>query len=414
MLISRFRSFLATIRCGHTYANFYNQSKAVQTALFSGQNKLPFQFRWLGERMVVLRNQSSNPVIKPGTEILSVDGRPASEILTALMEYARADGHNDAKRRAILEVRGYDRFEYFDVFFGLLFPPKDGMFRLHLRPFGTTAEQVTEVPAIDLAARRQAMVAKNGDPNAALWTLSFTPQSIALLTMPTWETYDSKWDWRGFLDAAFRKMQDRKAKGLIVDLRGNEGGEDCGNEIIARLIDRDLPLESYERRVRFHTTPVDLNPYLDTWDKSFKTLGVGATDLGNGFYRLEPDGKGDDNTLIKAKGPRFRGKTAVLIDSQNSSATVQFASTMRANGLGTLIGEPTGGNQRGINGGAFFFLRLPASGLEADLPLVGTFPKSPKPDAGLLPDRTVMPTMSDIAKGYDAAMAAAVALVTRS
>ena len=30
--------FLATVKCGHTYANFFNQRKPVQTALFEGKD----------------------------------------------------------------------------------------------------------------------------------------------------------------------------------------------------------------------------------------------------------------------------------------------------------------------------------------------------------------------------------------
>ena len=39
-----------------------------------------------------------------------------------------------------------------------------------------------------------------------------------------------------------------------------------------------------------------------------------------------------------------------------------------------MVGQVTGGNLRGINGGAFFFLNLPNSRLEIDLPLIGQFP----------------------------------------
>jgi hypothetical protein len=92
---------------------------------------------------------------------------------------------------------------------------------------------------------------------------------------------------------------------------------------------------------------------------------------------------------------------AVLISPQNSSATFQFANLVRATGLGRLIGEPTGGNRRGINGGAFFFARLPESGLEFDLPLIGFYPATPEPDAGLLPDLTVANSAADIAAGFD-------------
>lgn len=70
------------------------------------------------------------------------------------------------------------------------------------------------------------------------------------------------------------------------------------------------------------------------------------------------------------------------------------------------MGQPTGGSQRGINGGAFFFLRLPNSGIEMDLPLIGTFPAKPMPDAGLTPDVQVVRTVDDLAEGRDAAMLA--------
>ena len=97
----------------------------------------------------------------------------------------------------------------------------------------------------------------------------------------------------------------------------------------------------------------------------------------------------------------------MLIDATNSSATFQFAENIQRHHLGTLIGQPTGGSQRGINGGAFFFVRLPHSGIEMDLPLIGTFPPSPAPDAGIAPDILIKPTTSDVASGQDDALEAA-------
>jgi len=397
--------FLATVKCGHTYANFFNQSDKVAAALFGGRNKVPFEFRWLGMRMIVTENRSRDARLVPGTEVLAIDGRPVAAILNELMAFARADGGNDAKRRALLEVRGGDDYETFDVFFGLLYPAS--AFRLTVRLPGQSAEFVLEIPALDLAERRSTQ-RKPAAKDAAKWTLSFPAERTALLTMPDWVMYNTKWDWRGFLDATFAEMKDRRATGLVVDLRENEGGNDCGDEIIARLIDRDLPLEAYERRVRYRRTPGDLDAYLDTWDPSFKTLGEKAEDVGGGFYRLPVNP--ETQNLIRPKGPRFTGKVVVLIGAQNSSATFQFASTTKANRLARLVGEATGGNQRGINGGGFFFLRLPASGLEADLPLIGTFPRGAKPDAGLEPDVAIAPAIADIAARRDATLAAALRL----
>ncbi len=47
-----FAKFAARIRCGHTYANFYNQSDAVRKALFENADKLPVEFRWWAGRRV--------------------------------------------------------------------------------------------------------------------------------------------------------------------------------------------------------------------------------------------------------------------------------------------------------------------------------------------------------------------------
>lgn len=395
--------FLATVKCGHTYANFYNQSDLAQAELFDAQRLLPFQFAWIDERMVVLANQSGDARLAPGAEIVSVDGHATPRILRTLLPFARADGSNDDKRRALLEVRGYDRYETFDVFYGLAFQPGASA-RLRMRRAGASRLETVEVATIDLATRRT-MLRAGGDDNAPAWTLTYPRPDVAVLTMPTWALYDSAWDWRGFLDASFAEFATRGVTKLIVDVRGNEGGLDCGDEIVARLIDAPLAREAYVRRVRYRQTPERLNQYLDTWDPSFRDWGDDAVPAADGFFDLRGDGVG----VIEPKGPRFQGAVDVLIDGQNSSATFQFANCIKTNGLGRLIGAPTGGNQRGINGGGFFFLRLPASGLEADVPLIAQVPLTPKPDAGIVPDTLAPVTRDDIASGRDAAMAVALA-----
>jgi C-terminal processing protease CtpA/Prc len=391
--------FLASVRCGHTYANFFNQTDPVAAALFASRDKLPFHFRWLGARMIV----TAHGELPRGTEVVAIDGRPVAQILQELTAYARADGGNDAKRIAQLDVQGRDKYETFDIFFALTRNKPGEPFAVAAVARGSGSPRTLRLQPIDLAQRHAQSAQIQQAADAPKFTLTFEPGNVALLTMPDWVMYNTKWDWTAFLDLAFEEIARRGTRALIVDLRGNEGGNDCGDEIIARCIDTALPRKGYERRVRYQRTPANLSPYLDTWDPSFKDWGNDAQPVGNGFYRLiEKDG--ETRAPIKPKGPRFRGKLFVLVDATNSSATFQFADLVQSNRLGTLIGTPTGGNRRGINGGAFFFLRLPNSGLEADLPLIGTFPAKPQPDAGLLPDVTVTETPEGIATGRDAAL----------
>jgi C-terminal processing protease CtpA/Prc len=197
-----------------------------------------------------------------------------------------------------------------------------------------------------------------------------------------------------------------QATDLVIDLRGNEGGLGVGDVILSHLITKDLAEDSIIRRVRYRKTPEDLLPYLETWDPSFKNWGEAAKDPKDGFYRLVRSDDDARGSAIKPALPTFTGRVWVLVGAENSSATFEFAQTVQRNRLGALVGQPTGGNQRGINGGAFFFLRLPGSKIEMDLPLIGTFRDGDRPDAGLEPDIRVTPTVEDIALGRDAEMEA--------
>ena len=402
LLLSR---FLATIRDGHTYCNFFNQRRAVAAELFDRPTRVPFRFRWIDRRMVVTAH--GGPELPPGTVVERLNGIAAPAMLDRLLPYTRTDGHNEGKRVSLLEVTGVQNIETFDVFHGLLYgPPAGGKHRVvATRPDGTRGETV--LPVLTLAERREQMVAReSGD--GPIWTWTVRLDGVALLEMPSWALYNSQWDWRSWLNARLDTLPD--LRGLVIDLRGNEGGNDCGAPILARLIERRLLRDSGERWVRFRTTPPALDPYLDTWDDSFRRLGADAVDLGNGFYRRPPV-EGVD--WIDPVSPRIRKRVAVLVGPVNSSATFQFAHLAQRSGVVRLFGETTGGNLKGTIGGGFFFVRLPASGIEWDLPLIGYFPKGERRDGGVEPDVRIAPTVADIAAGRDRALDAAVRWAAR-
>ncbi|WP_210420355.1 S41 family peptidase [Aquisphaera giovannonii] len=413
--------FLAKVRCGHSYANFYNQPRGVADALFSGRNRVPFLFRWIDGRMIVDRDFSG--ALKPGTEVLAIEGHPVAEILGKLMTIARADGGNDAKRVAYLEVRGKDRYEAFDIFLPLFYPGIGERIGLEVVPPGAKGPLTLAVAAHDRAQRealgKEAQQPAGADP----WKFETLEGGAAYLRMPGWALYDSKWDWKGFLDRGMDALIDRRAPALIVDLRDNEGGLDVGNVLIERITAREVRGGIQRRYTRYRTLPGDLVPFLDTWDWSFKDWGDKAVPDRAGFYRLtryDDDANGD---VIAPRGRRFEGRLVVLVNAANSSATFQFARLIKDNQLGTLVGQPTGGNRRGINGGAFFFAKLPNSKIEFDVPLIATFPGERPlpdgvvlpfldvPDAGVEPDVPVKPRAEDIAAGVDAELEAARALL---
>lgn len=398
----RLSRFLAALRCGHSYANFYNQSRAVQTRLFETPDRLPFQFLLLGDRMIVTADPTGTG-IAPGSEIVRLNGRPVGEVLAGLMAVARADGGNDGKRRQLMSVQGQDGYESFDVFYPLMFGSRA---RHALEVVGADGRtRRTEMEAISLEARRaQRPPVIDAADDTLAWTMERRGPT-AVLTMPGWGLYNSGWDWAGWLNARMDSLVSDGVQRLVIDIRSNEGGLDCGDVLAARLIDRPIVPDTARRLVRYRRIPDDLRPALDTWDRSFDDWGDDAQPFDDRFLTLARSA--DEGGVIEPKDPRFTGEVRVLIGPQNSSATFGFAQMIQRERLGALVGETTGGNRRGINGGAFYFLRLPATGLEVDLPLIGTFPQQPQPDAGIQPDITIPRTAEAITAGRDLVMEAA-------
>lgn len=372
--------YLTTLRCGHSYANFFNQDDTDVTALFAQKTRLPLWFRWVGDRMIVTRDTEGHGLV-PGSEVESVNGQPAADLLAALLPYTRGDGSNDGKRRALLSVQGQEEHETFDIFQGLIAPPgADGLHRVTLRTPGGRRE-TRALPAIDLERRRAAMTRAPDTGDAQRWNWEERPDGVRLLTMPGWAMWNSKWDWRGWLEERLDSLAG--AKGLVIDIRENEGGDDCGDPIIARLIERPLAGWPFETRLRFTEMPALLREHSSTWDERFYSLGEGARPLGGGEWSPRED---VIQNAIAPSAKRIACPVAALIGPTNSSATFGFINAARASGKVRLFGETTGGNRRSINGGAFLFVKLPYSGIEFDLPLKGYVARTPQPDRGIDPD----------------------------
>ena len=294
--------FTATIRCGHTYPNYFNQGAMVQQVVLRQPDKLPFTFQWFGDRMLTMDNASANEQLDFGAEIRSINGVPVAEIQQAILPMMKADGGNDGNRLHQMNLTGKGRYEAFDSYFPLLFPPVAGKFEINAKRLSDGQSFTTTVAAMkrtDRAAKIEEQ--KSAPASKAPWRLEFLAPDIAYLRMETFSTWEFDFDWKQWIATAFDEIREKNVAHLIVDIRNNEGGT---TEVVKVLTEQiattELSSELGMDRTRATAKPANLAPYLGTWEVLFETQKGNFEYVGNGFQNsanVWRNGKTGENTL---------------------------------------------------------------------------------------------------------------------
>ncbi len=403
--------FVSRIGCGHTYLNPLNQPKDVRARFFEGRTYLPFYFRLVGGRMVVTGNLSAKK-LTAGSVITKINGVPASRVVGRLLTVTTADGLNTTGARLKSIETGITRenvYQLFDIYFPLFYPLEGDAYEIEAVERETKRAVGFRVPAMTRAERFAETEKRYGrlPTYEDGWRFEVGRDATAYLKIPhslTWRL--KKVDYRKFISDAFAEMRAKRVGKLIIDWRGNDGGDEAvGMLVAAHLAAR--PVECYDRKVRYVRSAKvdgDLFRHLTFYDDELKR------GLQNGLppSQFQPDGKGLLRVVgdppcqpLQPRANNFQGRAFVIADATNASASFQFLRAVRENGLATIVGQTSGGNLQGINGDSYALLSLPNSRFEIDIPLYFQSPPAPQPDAGVVPDWPVEPNIDDIAAGVD-------------
>lgn len=393
--------FVATIRCGHTYANFFNQNKLIKDMLLNQQDKLPFGLTWIDKKMIIVKNATNKSKIIAGTEILEINDYTSKQILDSLMLVVKADGDNDANRLNVLRLEGHDYYEAFDVYFPLFFLPKNGFYHLKIKYPDNSREEV-KVKALNREERYKILSQKYKMPKTAedTWEFQILEKKIGYLKLGTFAVWNFKMDWKAFLKNSFKQLEKENIKHLIVDIRNNGGGLDEVMDVLRNYLWKfDCELKWFEEKIKFNKIPESLRPYISLWDKSLLDMSDRLKKLDNNFFTWKDSAESLMQTIKKGNNV-FEGKTYFLINEANSSATFLLSKKIKACKMATLIGQTTGASQKGINGGNILFLKLPNSKIEVDIPIYGLFDENAE-DGGIRPDIEVNKSIKEIIQQKD-------------
>jgi hypothetical protein len=394
------------VKCGHTFLNPLNLDSATQIRLLPAK-VIPVFFQVVeGSKIIITHNLSGEKSIERGDEIIAINNISAKRIIDSLLTVSRSDGNNAIGKQLqnINETPDEaDSYSLFDIYFPLFFPSNPAVFNLAVKKISGKPGRNIMVSALSLKDRIAVYEKHFGEIPVAekTWEYKILDNETAYMKFGTFAFWNSDFNETKFVDSIFDDLSKRKGmQNLIIDIRNNEGGNNTGDYILSYITSKTIGCDDPDRACyRYLSIPDSLLPYLTTWDNSFKKPKDPAKFKLNeiGLYEVITDSPCD---YIKPKPNGFKKSTFLLTNAKNSSAGFEMARNFKTAKLGKIIGETTGGSQQGINGGEFFFLTLPNSGFEIDLPLIYSY-HAQKEDKGIDPDYEVPTTQMDIYKNKD-------------
>ena len=403
--------FTEKIGCGHTYLNPLNLEENIP-ALYMPKKVLPFCFVVINRKFIITHNLSSDTTLKRGTEITKINGFTTSQIIDSLLQVSRADGKNAiGKKLANIELtpEQVNKYNLTDIFLPLFFKSIKEEFVIESK-FIDNKIATSKISGVSTSQRasiykkRYGLVPK-GENSLKIEMLN---DSTCYFKIGTFSFYGEENPFTKIIDSLFLSLaNNKKVKNLILDLRTNEGGStDARNSLLKYILPKDFEAKKYKERpfYSFLEIPKRLIPFLNTWDDSFFDPRPDSIFKKNefGFYEDQSvESKNNKNFEdFKINANSFKGNTFLMTSPVNSSAAFEFAWVFKQYKAGKIIGTKTGGTKQGLNGGRFFFLRLPYSRIEIDLPFIYQAHIG-QPDEGVSSDYNLTVTQQGIYNGQD-------------
>lgn len=349
----------ARVGCMHTAlwmpAAFFNSNP---------EHLFPLKVRFIENNLVVCGSYRNREDVPVGSIILAINNVPVEKIVKEL----RAITSADARNRYFIDTQVAKRFS---MFYASVFGFPDQYLVTCQLP-GEKTRLTAMVPPGDIESVRKAVFANFDHPPL---TLEFLDEPrAAVMTVKTFSYYDRVDYFREFMDTGFHKIKEKGIKNLILDLRGNDGGDPfCAVILFSYLLKGPAP------------------------------------------YFAEPYGKYSKLAEpISLPDDRFSGNLYTILDGRCGSTNGHFCALLKYHRIGTFVGTPSGSTYL-CNAGKDTEIKLEKTSLILTLgrSSFAAAVKGMDKSKPILPDVRVRETYQDFLAGRDMFMEAALNLIKK-
>jgi hypothetical protein len=270
----------------------------------------PLKIKLIDQYAIVTGSYLDTNEIPVGSIIIEINGKPVEFIIEQLRKITSADALNPYFIDAQLTKR-------FSMFYASVFGLPDSYEVLYALPGRKTCEVKKLTPASIESVRKVVFSHFNSPP---LTFKIVEENNAAIMTVSTFIYYDKVDYFRNFMDSCFSLIKEKKILNLILDLRGNDGGDPFCSSILLSYIQKS-------------PVPYFAEPY--------------------GKYSVLAD-------PVPLPQNHFNGNLYTLIDGSCGSTNGHFCALLKYHNIGKFIGTP-GGSTYKCNAGKNTEFRLPNS-----------------------------------------------------
>lgn len=387
---------LADLGDGHARAGLDSAS----ARRFAATPLLPLRVRLEdGVHLMVIGNDTpDDTLLAPGAEVLTINGKPTSDIIATMSPLVPHDGFIATGRDARL-ARGFPTLYH-------QFVDQTAAFDITARTLsGSTIR--ARVAGITDSARATIRNPINDRYVTNAARLDGTKENIGIRfpgdgTVGVLRIHGFDGDrFIQELDSVMTVARTRGVRGMVLDLRGNGGGVDMdGANLAGRFTDK--PFRYFD-----HIHISTLRPSFTTFlARTYAGLDSGTSPDPAGGWLVKPNLHPGVSEQPAAAMP-FTGSLVVLMDGGTFSTAADVTATIRGFGKATFIGEESGGAYEGNTSGMGALLTLKNSGIRVMVQMYGYVNATPAPrehGRGTRPDIELPFRVRDILRGDDPGM----------